>query len=87
MEKIKFLILAFIFLKASSFVESKVYEVEAETGDGLTRLARKAIFSYIKEQGININVQPVHLLFSEDYLARKKGDKFLLIGDKLNFTS
>lgn len=65
--------------------QEKVYEQVAESGDGITHLARKALKEYLKEKGAGLNLTKEHKIYIEDYLQKKTGDYYLQIGQKLSF--
>ena len=62
------------------------YEETAEVDDGITNLARKALKSYLKEKGENLNLTPEHKIYIEDYIQNKTGDRWLVLGEKLGFS-
>jgi hypothetical protein len=64
----------------------KVYEKEAEKGEGITHLARKALKDYLAETKMEINLTPEHKIFIEDYLKDKTGDYWLKPGQKISFS-
>lgn len=66
--------------------KEKTYMEIAETGDGITHLARKALKDYLSENPQNFEVTPEHKIYIEDYLAKKKGDDWLKLGEELEFS-
>lgn len=64
----------------------KVYEKEAEEGEGITHLARKVLKDYLAETKMEINLTPEHKIFIEDYLKDKTGDRWLKPGEKVSFS-
>jgi|YelNatPaOPRAMG01_1025707.scaffolds.fasta_scaffold09233_9 hypothetical protein len=66
--------------------QPKIYEETAETGEGITHLARKALKKYLEEKGEGLNLTPEHKIFIEDYLQKKTGDYWLKVGQKLSFS-
>jgi len=64
----------------------KVYEKEAEKGEGITHLARKTLEEYLAETEMEINLTPEHKVFIEDYLKDKTGDRWLKPGEKISFS-
>jgi hypothetical protein len=64
----------------------KNYEEEAQPGDGITHLARRALKKYLAEKGKNLNLTPEHKVYIEDYLQKKTGDYWLKVGQKLTFS-
>jgi len=65
---------------------NKIYEEEAQRGEGITHLARKALKKYLTEKGRDLNLTPEHKVYIEDYLQNKTGDYPLKIGQKLTFS-
>jgi len=63
-----------------------VYEEIAESGEGITHLARKALKKYLQEKGEGLNLTPEHKIYIEDYLQKKTGDYWLQVGQKLTFS-
>ncbi len=79
--KIILVIIGLLLIFFASITEAKNYTPEISPGDGVTHLARKALFQFIGEHGIAPNFTVGHLLFMEDYLAKnKKGLKVLWPG-------
>lgn len=64
----------------------KVYEKEAEEGEGITHLARKALNDYLTETKMEINLTPEHKIFIEDYLKDRTGERWLKPGEKVSFS-
>ena len=62
----------------------KIYEEEAQKGDGITHLARRALKKYLREKGINLT--PEQKIYAEDYIQNKTGNHWLKIGEKLTFS-
>lgn len=64
----------------------KIYEKEAEEGEGITHLARKALKDYLTETKMEINLTPEHKIFIEDYMKDKIGERWLKLGEKVSFS-
>ena len=64
----------------------KVYEKEAEEGEGITHLARMSLNDYLSETEMEINLTAEHKIFIEDYLKDKTGDRWLKPGEKVSFS-
>ncbi len=62
----------------------KVYEEEAQKGDGITHLARRALKKYLKEKGMNLT--PEQKIYAEDYIQNKTGNHWLKIGERITFS-
>ncbi len=69
-----------------SQVSPGVYEEVAESGEGITHLARKALKRYLMEKGQGLNLTPEHKVYIEDYLQKKTGNFWLKVGQKLTFS-
>lgn len=66
--------------------QSKIYEEEAQPGEGITHLARKALKEYLKEKGQGLSLTKEHKIYIEDYLQKKTGDFWLQVGQRLTFS-
>lgn len=66
--------------------KEKTYMEIAETGEGITHLARKALKKYLSEKPQNFEVTPEHKIYIEDYLTKQKGGHWLKIGETLEFS-
>ncbi|MDI6602599.1 MAG: hypothetical protein QME57_00570 [Patescibacteria group bacterium] len=75
-----------VVLPAAPKVASKVYEEIAEAGEGITHLARKALQKYLSEKGQDLNLSPEHKIYIEDYIQKKTGDGWLMLGETLTFS-
>ena len=64
----------------------KIYEETAESGEGITNLARKALDGYLKEKSINFELTPEHRIYIEDYMQNRTGDYLLKLGQKITFS-
>lgn len=67
-------------------IESKNIVVNAEKGDGVTHLARKALKKYLSENGGEGELTKEHKIYIEDYLKDRIGSRPLEIGDKISFS-
>ena len=65
---------------------SKVYQETAQPGEGITHLARRALKSYLEEKGSDFNLTPEHKIYIEDYIQKKTGDRWLMLGETLTFS-
>lgn len=66
--------------------QEKIYEMEAQPGEGITHLARRALKEYLKEKGEGLNLTKEHKIYIEDYLQNKTGDYGLKVGQKITFS-
>ena len=64
----------------------KVYEEEADKGEGVTHLARKTLKEYLEETEMELDLTSEHKIFIEDYLQKKTGNKSLKLGEKITFS-
>jgi len=67
-------------------IEEEKYTEVAEIGEGITHLARKALKKYLKEHSQSFEVTPEHKIYIEDYIAKKIGEKWLDLGEKLEIS-
>lgn len=72
-----------ITLPASS---GRTYEQTAGAGEGITHLARRAAKEYLDRTGGGAELTAEHKVFIEDYLAKKTGDRWLDLGEKVSFS-
>ncbi|MBZ9573001.1 hypothetical protein KJA17_02385 [Patescibacteria group bacterium] len=66
--------------------EAKRYIEAAETGDGITHLARRALRSYLSENPQDFDATPEHKIYIEDYLTKQKGDHWLQLGETMELS-
>jgi len=69
--------------------ERKVYTKEAQRGDGLTHLARRAITEYMNEEGVTLSAE--ERIYVEDYVQKRlspeRGEpRFLEIGEEVEIS-
>lgn len=60
------------------------YTEVAQSGEGVTHLARRAMHGYLAEQGID-DLSAEHKVFIEDYLAKMAGPYWIDIGHTMTF--
>lgn len=66
-------------------VSGDIYTVKAESGDGITHLARKALKDYLK-QNSNKNLTKEQKIYIEDYMQNATGTEMLEIGETRTFS-
>jgi hypothetical protein len=66
--------------------EEKKYLETAQNGEGITHLARRALGKYLQEKPQDFEITPEHKIYIEDYLAKKMGDRWLNLGEKVEFS-
>jgi hypothetical protein len=66
--------------------EEKTYIETAELGEGITHLARRALKEYLSEKPQDFEITPEHKIYIEDYLAKSMGDRWLNLGEKVEFS-
>jgi len=66
--------------------EEKKYLETAQTGEGITHLARRALGKYLQEKPQDFEITPEHKIYIEDYLAKSMGDRWLNLGEKVEFS-
>jgi len=62
----------------------KEYKETAEKGDGITRLARRAVKEYLKEHNAELTAE--RKIFVEDYIQNHIGDRGLRIGESITIS-
>lgn len=65
---------------------TKTYEETAQSGEGITHLARRVLKTYLEEKGSDLNLTPEHKIYIEDYIQKKTGDGWLMLGETLTFS-
>lgn len=68
----------------SSMDDGTVITKTAESGDGITHLAREALDEYLASTGKTLSAE--QMVYAEDYIQNKTGSEFLEIGQKLSFS-
>lgn len=64
-----------------------IYKVAAQPGDGITHLARKTLKEYLNANpSANSGLTTEHKIYIEDYLKDLRGEKFLEIGEEIEFS-
>jgi len=66
--------------------EAGKYLETAQTGEGITHLARRVLKKYLQENPQDFEVTPEHKIYIEDYLAKAKGNGWLKPGENLEFS-
>jgi len=66
--------------------ESKVYAQKAKSGQGVTHLARAALSSHLSLNPTS-NLTREHMVYIEDYLQNKVGNRYLEVGETLEFST
>ena len=67
--------------------DGKMYEETAESGEGITHLARRALSRYLQDNEQKIaELTPEHKVYIEDWLQNRKGYHWLEIGDTITFS-
>lgn len=80
-----------VTLNEDVFSETKnpskyIYEETAQKGEGITHLARRAMNKYLKETNREENLTKEHKVYIEDYLQNKRGERWLVLGEKMSFS-
>lgn len=65
---------------------AKEYKETAENGDGITKLARRAVKRYLEENPVNPDLTPEHKVFVEDYIQNRIGDRGLELGETISIS-
>ena len=66
--------------------EEKNYVEVAKQGEGITHLARKALKEYLSENSQNFELTPEHKIYIEDYITKKMGGSWLILGENLEIS-
>lgn len=62
------------------------YIFEAQKGEGVTHVARRAVSKYISEKEIGMEMTAEHRIYAEDYIQKHIGQDFLKLGEKVNIS-
>lgn len=62
------------------------YLETAESGEGITHLARKALKTYLQTNPQSFQITAEHKVYIEDYIAKKLGGNLLQLGEKMEFS-
>jgi len=62
------------------------YLETAKDGEGITHLARRALKKYLQDHPQDFDVTPEQKIYIEDYLAKSMGNKWLNLGEKVEFS-
>lgn len=66
----------------------KIFKLTARKGEGITHLARRALKEYLNEnQEAGKDLKAEHKIFIEDYLKDLHGERFLNLGEELEFSA
>lgn len=71
-------------VEKSNGLKETVIIVKAQKGEGITHLARKALKIYL-ENNYDPELTPEHKIYIEDYLKDLHGERFLQLGEELEF--
>jgi hypothetical protein len=66
--------------------EEKNYLETAQTGEGITHLARRVLKKYLQEKPQDFEVTAEHKIYIEDYLAKSMGNGWLKLGENVEFS-
>lgn len=70
-----------------NFIETETFTETAQSGDGITHLARRALDKYLAEHGQNASLlTKEHKTYVEDYMQNAIGDGWLQEGQKISFS-
>jgi len=65
----------------------RTYEEQAKQGDSVTKLARRALSDFVKENWSDWDsITPEHKIFIEDYIQKHTSNKSLAVGQKISFS-
>ena len=66
--------------------EEKNYLEIAQNGEGITHLARRVLKEYLQGKPQDFEITPEHKIYLEDYLAKSMGDRWLNLGEEVEFS-
>lgn len=66
--------------------EEKKYLEIAQNGEGITHLARRVFGKYLQEKPQDFEITSEHKIYLEDYLAKSMGNKWLNLGEEVEFS-
>ena len=72
--------------KSEIKIKDGLVTVKANSGDGITHLARKALKEYLGFHAQDFDITPEHKIYIEDYLKDATGTQPLQIGNELSFS-
>ncbi|TSC75446.1 MAG: Uncharacterized protein G01um101430_288 [Parcubacteria group bacterium Gr01-1014_30] len=64
----------------------RTYEQTAQSGEGVTHLARRALGEYLAKSGQGADLTVEHKIYIEDYIQKKTGDEWLDLGQTVSFS-
>jgi len=62
------------------------YDQTAQSGDGVTHLARRAVKDYLDKTGQGADLTAEHKVYVEDYIQKRTGEQWLGLGEKVSFS-
>ena len=62
------------------------YLETAQIGEGITHLARRSLGKYLQEKPQDFEITSEHKIYIEDYLAKSMGNRWLNLGEKVEFS-
>lgn len=65
-----------------------VYKAAAQSGEGITHLARRTLKEYLdKNPSVGSGLTVEHKIYIEDYLKDLRGERFLALGEEIEFSA
>ena len=71
---------------SSSDDSGKTYTITANSGEGITHLARKALETYMQETSDGSNLTKEQKIYAEDYIQNRTGNEKINIGHQETFS-
>ncbi len=67
-----------------SHIDKNIYQEKADSGEGITHLARKALKEYLSDKSIGLTTE--HKIFIEDYMQNQTGTRLLDLDEEIDFS-
>ena len=65
-------------------VNKNIYQQKADSGEGITHLARKALKEYLSDKNLKLTAE--HKIFIEDYMQNRTGTRLLDLNEGVTFS-
>ncbi|TRZ80903.1 hypothetical protein D4R86_03570 [bacterium] len=67
-----------------SQIDKNIYQEKADSGEGITHLARKALKEYLSDKNLKLTAE--HKIFIEDYMQNRTGTRSLSLNEEVTFS-
>jgi len=65
-------------------IDKSIYQEKADSGEGITHLARKALKEYLSDKNLGLTAE--HKIFIEDYMQNRTGTRSLGLDEEVTFS-